>query len=180
MRAPRTKSAPSTRWISSSIAASFVVVLGANGSGKSSLLGAIAGSLAISAGRVYLDGRDVTRWPAAAARPQHRPGLPEPVHGYGARADRRGEPHAGGAARQRDGGSGGRSIPSGAPCIREQVARLGMRPRGSPRHADCRALRRPAPGADGADGHDGAPDRCCCSTSTPPRSTRGARSWSSV
>ena len=40
----------------------FTAVLGANGSGKSSLLNAIAGSLALSGGRVYLDGREVTRW----------------------------------------------------------------------------------------------------------------------
>ncbi len=42
---------------------SFTVVLGTNGSGKSSLLGAIGGSLALAAGRVYLNGRDVTHWP---------------------------------------------------------------------------------------------------------------------
>ena len=42
---------------------SFTVVLGTNGSGKSSLLNAIAGSLALSGGRVFLDGWDVTRWP---------------------------------------------------------------------------------------------------------------------
>jgi putative ABC transport system ATP-binding protein len=41
---------------------SFTVVLGTNGSGKSSLLGVIAGSLAPAGGRVYLDGREVTRW----------------------------------------------------------------------------------------------------------------------
>lgn len=41
----------------------FAVVLGANGSGKSSLLGAIAGSLVATAGRVYLGGREVTGWP---------------------------------------------------------------------------------------------------------------------
>ncbi len=41
----------------------FTVVLGTNGSGKSSLLSAIAGSLALAAGKVYLDGREVTRWP---------------------------------------------------------------------------------------------------------------------
>ena len=41
----------------------FTVVLGTNGSGKSSLLNAIAGSLALSSGRIYLDGWDVTRWP---------------------------------------------------------------------------------------------------------------------
>ena len=42
---------------------SFTVVLGTNGSGKSSLLNAIAGSLQLSHGRVYLEGRDVTGWP---------------------------------------------------------------------------------------------------------------------
>ncbi len=42
---------------------SFTVVLGTNGSGKSSLLNAIAGSLTPDAGRIQLDGRDVTRWP---------------------------------------------------------------------------------------------------------------------
>jgi len=41
---------------------SFTVVLGANGSGKSSLLGAIAGGLALAGGRVYLDGQEVTHW----------------------------------------------------------------------------------------------------------------------
>jgi putative ABC transport system ATP-binding protein len=40
----------------------FTVVLGTNGSGKSSLLNAIAGSLALAGGRVYLDGREVTHW----------------------------------------------------------------------------------------------------------------------
>jgi putative ABC transport system ATP-binding protein len=42
---------------------SFTVVLGTNGSGKSSLLNAIAGSLALTDGRVYLDGDDITAWP---------------------------------------------------------------------------------------------------------------------
>jgi putative ABC transport system ATP-binding protein len=41
----------------------FAVVLGTNGSGKSSLLNAIAGSLEPTGGRVHLDGQDVTRWP---------------------------------------------------------------------------------------------------------------------
>jgi putative ABC transport system ATP-binding protein len=43
--------------------ASFSVILGTNGSGKSSLLNAIAGSLPITAGRVYLEGQEVTQWP---------------------------------------------------------------------------------------------------------------------
>jgi putative ABC transport system ATP-binding protein len=41
----------------------FTVVLGTNGSGKSSLLNAIAGSLELAGGRIQLDGRDVTDWP---------------------------------------------------------------------------------------------------------------------
>lgn len=41
----------------------LAVVLGTNGSGKSSLLNAVAGSLGTSGGRVYLDGWDVTAWP---------------------------------------------------------------------------------------------------------------------
>jgi putative tryptophan/tyrosine transport system ATP-binding protein len=42
---------------------SFVVVLGTNGSGKSTLLNAVAGSFLLDAGRIRLDGHDVTRWP---------------------------------------------------------------------------------------------------------------------
>jgi putative tryptophan/tyrosine transport system ATP-binding protein len=42
---------------------SFTVVLGANGSGKSSLLGAIAGSLSRSRGRIFLGNQEVTQWP---------------------------------------------------------------------------------------------------------------------
>ena len=40
-------------------------VIGPNGAGKSTLIGLIGGSLAPSAGTIHLDGRDVTRLPAA-------------------------------------------------------------------------------------------------------------------
>lgn len=39
----------------------FVVVVGSNGSGKSSLLNVVSGQLAPDAGRVQIDGQDVTR-----------------------------------------------------------------------------------------------------------------------
>ncbi|HSB53929.1 MAG TPA: ATP-binding cassette domain-containing protein [Gemmatimonadales bacterium] len=48
----------------------FTVVLGSNGSGKSTLLSAVAGSQKLTAGRVELDGRDISRWPE-----QRRAGL---------------------------------------------------------------------------------------------------------
>jgi putative ABC transport system ATP-binding protein len=41
----------------------FVVVLGFNGSGKSSLLNAVAGTLIPAHGEVRVHGEDVTRWP---------------------------------------------------------------------------------------------------------------------
>jgi putative ABC transport system ATP-binding protein len=44
-------------------AGSFVVVIGTNGSGKSSLLNAVAGTFLVDEGRIRLAGRDVTRWP---------------------------------------------------------------------------------------------------------------------
>jgi putative ABC transport system ATP-binding protein len=40
----------------------FTVVLGTNGSGKSSLLSAIAGSLVPATGRMSLEGQDITDW----------------------------------------------------------------------------------------------------------------------
>jgi putative ABC transport system ATP-binding protein len=42
---------------------SFVIVIGMNGSGKSSLLNAVAGTFPVDAGSIELSGRDVTRWP---------------------------------------------------------------------------------------------------------------------
>jgi putative ABC transport system ATP-binding protein len=44
-------------------AGSFVVVIGTNGSGKSSLLNAVAGTFLVDEGRIHLTGHDVTRWP---------------------------------------------------------------------------------------------------------------------
>jgi putative ABC transport system ATP-binding protein len=42
---------------------SFVIVVGTNGSGKSSLLNAVAGTFGLDTGRIRLAGVDVTDWP---------------------------------------------------------------------------------------------------------------------
>ena len=42
---------------------SFTVVIGTNGSGKSSLLNAVAGTFTVDRGRLRIAGRDVTLWP---------------------------------------------------------------------------------------------------------------------
>lgn len=43
---------------------SFVSVIGSNGAGKSTLLNALAGDAAVNAGRILVDGQDITRLPA--------------------------------------------------------------------------------------------------------------------
>ena len=40
----------------------FVVVIGTNGSGKSTTLNAVAGTFPVDAGTIRLAGRDITRW----------------------------------------------------------------------------------------------------------------------
>lgn len=58
----------------------FVSILGANGAGKTSLLGLIAGLYRPSAGKIYLEGKDITNWTAnqvvkagIALAPQNHP-----------------------------------------------------------------------------------------------------------
>lgn len=41
----------------------FVILVGTNGSGKSTLLNAVAGTFLPDSGRIYLSGKNVTRWP---------------------------------------------------------------------------------------------------------------------
>jgi putative ABC transport system ATP-binding protein len=76
----------------------FTVVVGTNGSGKSSLLNAIAGSLGLTGGRVFLDGNDLS--------------VAENLVLAGGRGGPRGLRRALGRERRRD--------------VREQVARLGL------------------------------------------------------
>ena len=47
-------------------ASAFVTLIGSNGAGKSTLLKSIAGLVALDAGRIALDGRDITREPVHA------------------------------------------------------------------------------------------------------------------
>ena len=42
---------------------SFVIVIGGNGSGKSTFLNAVAGTFLVDSGRLMIDGTDVTAWP---------------------------------------------------------------------------------------------------------------------
>lgn len=51
--------------VSTSIAGGeFVTVIGSNGAGKSTLLNCLTGEVTPSAGRIVIDGTDVTAWPA--------------------------------------------------------------------------------------------------------------------
>src|SRR5690349_12164995 len=43
-------------------AGQFVTVIGSNGAGKSTLLNVLTGDAAVNAGRVVIDGQDVTGW----------------------------------------------------------------------------------------------------------------------
>ena len=53
----------------------FVCVIGSNGSGKTSMLNIICGSIPIDGGKVLVGGQDITAMP-------ERPGVPEPGAGY--------------------------------------------------------------------------------------------------
>lgn len=45
---------------------SFVIVIGTNGSGKSTFLNAVAGGFPLDSGRILLDGQGITAWPEHA------------------------------------------------------------------------------------------------------------------
>jgi putative tryptophan/tyrosine transport system ATP-binding protein len=47
-------------------AGQFVTVIGSNGAGKSTLLNALTGNVRVAAGRIEIDGEDVTAWSAPA------------------------------------------------------------------------------------------------------------------
>lgn len=41
----------------------FITIIGSNGAGKSTFLNALSGMFPVNAGKIVLDGRDITRWP---------------------------------------------------------------------------------------------------------------------
>ena len=103
----------------------FTVVVGTNGSGKSSLLNAIAGSLGLTGGRVYLAGDEVTHWSEQRRARRISRVFQNPFTGTasdlsvaenlvlaGGRGGSRGLRRALGRERRRD--------------VRDQVARLGL------------------------------------------------------
>jgi putative ABC transport system ATP-binding protein len=103
----------------------LTVVLGSNGSGKSSLLGAIAGSLAPTEGRIFLGKEEITRWPEDRRARQIGRVFQHPLSGTAPEltiaehlvlAARRGARH----------GLGSALAPTRLQPIRAQVARLGM------------------------------------------------------
>lgn len=106
-------------------AGEFVSVIGSNGAGKSTLLSAIAGDVAPSAGRILIDGADVTRQSTAGRSARVARVFQDPLAGSCgqltveenlalavARGTRRGLGHALGGARRA--------------LFRERVAALGL------------------------------------------------------
>ena len=132
----------------------FTVVVGTNGSGKSSLLNAIAGSLPLAGGRVYLDGREVTPWTEHRRARLISRVFQNPFTGTA--SDLSVAENLALAA-----GRGGQRLLRPAlgrdrrRATREKVARLGMGLEDRLDTAHGAAVGRPATGADRAHGHDG-------------------------
>ena len=59
----------------------FVSVVGSNGSGKTSLLNIICGSIPLDDGRIIIGGEDITQNAGIQASAPHWTRLPEPVYG---------------------------------------------------------------------------------------------------
>ena len=135
---------------------SFVVVIGTNGSGKSTTLNAVAGSFPVDAGTIRLAGREITGWP------EHRRArligrvFQDPLAGTSPSLS-----IAENLALAVAAGPAPRPRPGGVPAQGRRVPRPGQAARHGPgrpaRQPDRQPLRRPAPGADPAHGDLPAP-----------------------
>ena len=59
----------------------FVSVVGSNGSGKTSMLNLICGSIPVDSGTIVMGGTDITKNAGVQAPAPHRPRLPAPGDG---------------------------------------------------------------------------------------------------
>ena len=113
----------------------FVTLIGSNGAGKSTLMAAVAGEFYPDAGRVSLDGRDVTFVPDHRRARQIGRLFQDPLKGTAPHMtieENMALPYLRAARRSAGPWAGGQAQPAGGP-----------------------AERRAAPGADAADGHAG-------------------------
>ena len=69
----------------------YISVVGSNGSGKTTMLNILCGSLPIEGGQVLLDGKDPEKAQRTPARRLYRPGVPRPGPRHLRRSDGAGE-----------------------------------------------------------------------------------------
>ena len=144
-------------------------LIGPNGAGKTTVINLLTGVLKPNAGRILLEGNDITDLPvhqARAARPvAHLPDQPALCRSDAARDHRPRWCRNASATAATGGGGWGRATTS-TPRSRENLGALSSARRHERAHRDI-ALRQAAPARDR--GRDRRQSRaCCCSTSPPP------------
>ena len=69
----------------------FVSVVGSNGSGKTSMLNIICGSIPVESGQILIGDTDITKEKEYKRNKKNRPCLSEPVHGHVSKYDNSGK-----------------------------------------------------------------------------------------